>query len=178
MLQGFIDDYLLLNLDYYIDGINFPINLFLLAIAVGMCIACVLITVKKRAMSAVITQLARHEAYTAEAAKTLAELKIKPGLVIKSSLSHRSQLTHIVALVGVYPFDVPRVKGQREGKIDFETAKFYISEGGLDRAAKIKDEAAPSYVNTVLGCVLILMIFTTVVLFMPDILTLITGVRR
>ena len=53
-----IYDHLFLDLGYYVDGVkDFPINLFILAIAFGICVACYAITAHKRRMSIIIKQL-------------------------------------------------------------------------------------------------------------------------
>ena len=168
--------YLFLNLSYYFSGVDFNINIFLLAIALGMCIACIFITISKRNMTLIIKQLTRHEAFDEASAKTLGELKIERGFKVRYSLSHRGQLTHIVKLAGGYPFE-KKAEGKKEEKIDFDTARFYICAEGRDRATRIIDQKEPSYLNMALGCVLILMLFITLTFFVPEILYLITGLE-
>lgn len=173
MFWEIIKDYLFLNLDYYIDGIDFQINLFLASIAIGICIACVIITVKRRNMGSIIGRLMRHEAYDEGSAKTLDELKIKKSFLVRRSLSARGQLTAIVACVGGYPFE----HAGSTAKLDLEGARFYISEAGRDRATRINGQQPPSYLNTVLGCILVILVFGIIMLFVPDILSFITGVK-
>ena len=172
-----VREYLELDLNYYFPGVNFPITLFLLALTLGMCIACFMITAKKRAMSLVIKQLARHEAFSEETAKTLSDMKIRPSLVIKYSLTHRTQLTHIVSTVGTYPHLIPYKRGEKRERTDFSTARFYLTEEGMTASIKWREGSAPSYINTALGCVLIAMVFITIIIFVPEFLTLISGVR-
>lgn len=167
-------DYLFLNLSDYFDGVDFSINIFLLAIGLSICIACVFVTFNKRNMLFIIKQLARHGAYSEESAKTLDELRLKKSFKLKSSLSHIGQLTHIVKMSGGYPFE-SESKDKKEKKIDFDTARFYICDKGRDRATRIVEQKPPSYINTALGCVLVMMIFITLTLFVPDILYYITG---
>ncbi len=168
-------EYLFLNLDYYFDGVDFHINIFLLAIALSICIACVFVTFNKRNMLFIIKQLARHGAYSEDSAKTLDELRIKKSLKLKSSLSHIGQLTHIVKMSGGYPFE-REASGKKNEKIDFDTARFYICDDGRDRATRIIEQKEPSYINTALGCILVVMVFITLTLFVQDILYFITGI--
>lgn len=171
-----LEKYLFLNLGYYFDGLDFNINIFLLAIALGMCIACVLVTVNKRNMTLIIKQLIRHEAYDENSAKSLDEIKIQKSFKVRSSLSHIGQLTHIVKVCGGYPFEKKSEgKDKKEEKLNFDTARFYICEAGRDRAMRITEQKEPSYLNTVLGCILIMMIFVSITLLVPEILYLITG---
>ena len=173
MLIDTLEEYFFLNLNYYFPECDFQINIFLLAIAVGMSIASVLVTVYKRNIATIVRQLTRHEAVSAETAKTLAELKIKPGIIVKSSLSKRGQLSSIVAMTGGFPFE-KKSEGKREEKIDFSTATFYIKNP--DRASRINEQKFPSYLNAALACVLIIMLTVIITLLMPDILNFIIGV--
>lgn len=174
MLLDLLKDCLFLNLNYYFKGVDFQINIFLLALAFGTAIAIVLVTVYKRNLSNIVRQLTRHGATGAESAKTLSDLKIKSSLLVRSSLSKRGQLSAIVAMVGGFPFEKKTV-GKREEKIDFSTAKFYIKN--IDRASRINEEKFPSYINAALAAILIIMLTAIVTLFMPDILTFITGIE-
>ena len=91
MWHVFIYDYLLLNLKDYIDpSIDFPINIFLLSIAVGLCVASVLITFHKRYTALLVKQLMSHEALSEETAKTLSEMRIEPNIFIRSALKRKS----------------------------------------------------------------------------------------
>lgn len=173
MFAELLKEYITLNLGDYFEGADFPITIFILSIAVGICIACVFITIHKRNMTFMIKALTRYKAYSEDSAKTISELKIKPGFFLKGSLSRRSQLSSIVGMVGGYPYEK---EGADRARIDFTKAKFFIKQSESSRATKLSDTAAPSYLNTALGCVLILMIFLTLSLFLPRILEFITGI--
>ena len=177
-----LKDFISINLKDYIDpGIDFPINVFLLSIALGLCIATFLITFQKRYTVRLIKQLLRHDATNEENAKSLSQLRIKPGFFLKAALSRSGQLTDMVKRVGETKFTykqykkMQKEKGFKEEKIDFETAKFYIAEDKLDRAKKINEISFPSYINATLCCILILAIFICITLYMPEILTWIAG---
>ena len=174
MIIDLLKDYFFLNLNYYFKGFDFQINIFLLALSLGIAIASILVTVYKRNLSNIVRQLTRHGADSEANAKTLADLKIKPGFTVKSSLSKRGQLSAIVGMVGGFPFE-KKTEGKKEEKIDFSTASFYIKNS--DRAARINEEKFPSYVNAILAAVLIIMITVIITLLMPEILTFITGIE-
>ena len=175
-------EYLLLNLKDYIPGVDFPINIFILSVAVGLCLATILITVHRRYTATLIKKLLRYEATSLEGAKSLAELKIKPGIILRAALSRKNgQLADMVKRVGAtgYSYDefvqLQKTKGFREEKINFAEAKFYIDPEKLPRARKINEAGAPSYFQTVLACIFILAIFVCVSLFMPEIMNFIAG---
>ena len=172
MLKELFKEYITLNLGDYFKGVDFPITMFVLSIAIGICIACVFITIHKRNLMFMIKALTRHEAYNEDSAKTLSELRLKPSLFLKGSLSRRSQLTSIVGMVGGYPFET---SGKQRVKPDLENARFFIKPSENGRAMKLSETTEPNYINTALGCILILMIFITLTLFLPRILELITG---
>ena len=71
--------------------------------------------------------------------------------------------------------DTSTEHGKKAEKIDFDTARFFIKPEGSDRAVSTAESGAPTVINTVLGCILILMIFITLSLFVPDILDFFTG---
>ena len=171
MFKELFKEYIMLNLGDYFEGADFPITLFVLSIAVGICIACVFYTIHRRNMMFMIKALTRYEAYNEDSAKTLKELRIKPSFFLKGSISRRSQLTSIVGAVGGHAFEKG---GKNRGKLDIENTRFFIKPSENSRAMKLAETAEPSYINTALGCVLILMIFITLSLFLPRILEFIT----
>ena len=174
MFLELLESYLFLNLNYYFKGVDFQINIFLLSLALGIAIASIVVTVYKRNLSNIVRQLTRHCADSEANAKTLQELKIKPGFIVRSSLSRRGQLSAIVAMVGGFPFE-KKTEGKREERIDFSTAAFYIKNP--DRASRINEEKLPSYINASLAAILIIMLTVIITLLMPDILAFITGIE-
>lgn len=178
----FVKSYLLLNLkDYFDGGIDFPINLFLLSIALGICVASFILTFHKRYCALILKQLVRHNAYDPENAKTLGELHIKPSFFIRSAFNRRGQLTDMVKRVGAaeYTYEqyvkLQKKKDFKEEKIDFENARFFLSPERIDRIKRLNEEGIPSYLQTALGCILIFAIFVCISLFMPEILSFISG---
>ena len=174
MFIDLLKDYFFLNLNYYFKGVDFQINIFLLSLALGIAIATVLVTVSKRNLSNIIRQLTRHGADSEASAKTLQDLKIKPGFIVRSSLSRRGQLSSIIAMVGGFPFE-RKTEGKKEEKIDFSTAAFYIKNN--DRASRINEQKIPSYLNAALAALLIIMLTVIITLLMPDILFFLTGIE-
>ena len=173
MIIETLKDYFFLNLNYYFKDCDFQINIFLLSLALGMAAATVLVTVYKRNLSNIVRQLTRHEAMAETSAKTLSELNIKPGIIVRSSLSRRGQLSAIIGMKGGFPFE-KRSEGKKDEKIDFSSASFYIKNS--DRAARINEQRIPSYLNATLAAILILMITVIITLLVPDILAFITGI--
>lgn len=172
-----LKDFISINLKDYIDpGIDFPINVFLLSIALGLCIATFFITFHRRYTVRFIKKLLRHNALSEESAKSIPQLHIKPGFFLKGALSRSGQLTDMVKRVGEtkIPYKqyvkMQKKKGFKDEKIDFENAKFYIAEEKIDRAKRISETPFPSYINATLCCILILAIFICIALFMPEIL--------
>lgn len=174
MFWKLLKDHFLLNLNVYFDGVDFPITIFLILMALCLSVAFFFITMRKRQMAIIIKRLIRVEAFDEERARTLVSLRIPLSFSTRRSLSRIGQLTGIVSVVGGYPFESDD-EGKRKEKIDFTTAKFFIGERGKARAMKIAEGGVPSYLNTFLGCVLTVMLFATVSIFLPEILHLLTG---
>ena len=175
--EYFVDNYIFLNTkDYFGNAYDFPINIILLSLAIGVSAAICFITFHRRYTARLMMQLLRHNAIGEENAKTLAELRIKPIFFLKSSLSKTCQLTSIVKRVGAvtYTYEeyvkLQKEKGFKEEKINFETAKFYIDPEKAVNAKAINDEGEPSYVKCALSCLLVLSVSVCIALFMPEIL--------
>ena len=76
-------------------------------------------------------------------------------------------------MVGGFPFE-RKTSGKKEERIDFSTARFYIKNP--ERAATVNEEKIPSYLGASLIAALIILIAVVVTLFMPYILSFITGI--
>lgn len=167
-----IEDYFFLNVNEYFDGVNFPINLFIISISIGICIAIFFITAHNRYTYLITKQLLRHEARDEESAKTLSQMHISPSMMLKSALSRHGQLTLMVKRVLAEPAE--EQKSQNE-KIDFSTARFYLGAENIDRARRINEGTAPTYFHAILFSVMIIAIAVILSLFMPEILSLLSG---
>ncbi|MBQ8688944.1 MAG: hypothetical protein IJ515_01105 [Clostridia bacterium] len=182
MFQTVLKEYFLLDVGQYFDGVSFLINIFILSICLGICAAAVCVTVHKRYTADIIRQLLRHGACSPDKAKTLSEIHLENSFFLKSALSRNGQLTYIVKMaenedkdIGGGVEAVESREKYRKDKIDFDTARFFISEERLDRAKTVNEEKVPNYFNTVIVCLLVMSVAFIVTLFMPDILAFIAG---
>ena len=161
-----LEDYLLLNLDKYFDNVDFPINLFIIAITVGACIASFCITVHKRYTAALLRGLVRHGAVDEGTAVTLERLHIKPSMPMKSALLRHGQLTDMVAFVST---------DEEITKDNLHKAPLYIKADRLTRAQRISEGLVPSYVSAAVYCFLFFSVAAALVILMPEILSFISG---
>ena len=165
-----VENYFFLNLNEYFDGVSFPINLFILSISVGLCIAIFFVSVHNIYTYNILRQLIRHEAWDAQSARTLGELHIKPSYMLRSALSRHGQLTNMVKMVCE---EMPEGDAKK-AKIDFSLAKFFIGENA-DRAKKISAGTRPTYLNAILFSSFILIVALIVSILMPEILSFLSG---
>lgn len=163
--------YFLLDLDEYFDGISFPINLFILSISVGVCIAIFFITAHNIYTYNILRQLIRHNAMNTESAKTLNELHVKPSFMLRSALSRHGQLTMMVKMA----CEQESEEKTKKHKIDFSIAKFYLSAENIDRAKRISEGTRPTYIHAALFSLFVLSLSVFLSLFMPEILAFLSG---
>ena len=163
----FKEMYLLLDLYNYTEGafhFHFYINIFVLLLGVAMCACTFIATAFMRKTSAVYVQLLRNKAFDEQSAKTVEELNIKPGVIIKSTLMRGNHFNKCIRRVGAKIDKNTPVSMQ---KIDFATEKFYI-----DTSVKFKNPVPPSYVSAVIISAIIALFTIILFLLMPDILEL------
>ena len=168
-----VENYFFLNLNEYFDWISFPINLFILSIAIGVCIAIFFVTAHNIYTYNILRQLIRHESRNEESAKTLAQLHIKPTRMLRSALSRHGQLTSMVKIVSNGEIN----STAKKVAIDFTTARFYIGADFSDRAMRISEGTRPSYIKATLFSVFILAVSVILSLFMPEILSFLSGIN-
>ena len=180
---NFFKELLTLNVkDYVTDGPDIKINLFILAITLGLCIGTVVMGVYKRCTVLMLKQLIRHEATGEANAKTLAELRLSDKKLLKYFLSRKGQLTLIVGRVGEkkYTYEelvaLQKEKGYKEEKIDFSTAAFYIREDKSDKAKHVYENENASGLSILLYCILFIGIFFALALLMPSILGVVDNI--
>lgn len=161
-----IKDYILLNLNKYFDKIDFPINIFILSLAIGACIASFSITVHKRYTCTLVRGLVRHGAFDAAGAVTLTRLHVKPSLPLRSALLRHGQLTDMVAFADT---------DEEITKDNLHNVGIYIKPDKKDRALRISDGICPSYVGAAVSCFLFLSIALALVILMPEILSFLSG---
>ena len=168
MTWQMIEEYLLLNLDKYFDKLDFPINLFILAITIGACVATFSVTVHKRYTAALVRGLIRHNAFDEESAVTLERLHITPSLPMKAALLRHGQLTDMVAFV---------TTDEEITKDNLHKIGLYIKANRSDRAHRISEGLVPGYISAAVACFLFISIALALVILMPEILTFLSGLK-
>lgn len=178
-LPELYNKYFLVNLnDYSNIEIDFEINKILFFFFVGIIFATIIVNLSREVNTAIIKALMRHEVYTEEDAKTLSDLKLNK-FTARMALSSSSRLSKLVKRVGAkeYTYEeysaLIKEKGFKEEKIDFENAKFYLSEEGIDDAKRIAEANVTSPLNTILFCLLLLAVYVCLMFTIPEILTFI-----
>lgn len=161
-----LKEYLLLNLNKYFDKLDFPINIFILSITIGACIASFCVTVHKRYTAVLLRGLIRHNALDESTAVTLERLHITPSLPMKSALLRHGQLTDMVAFVST---------DEEITKDNLHKIGLYVKEQRLTRAQRISDGLVPSYVSAAVASFLFISIAIALVILMPEILSFLSG---
>ena len=178
--------------DYTNIGIDLEITKLLFAFFIGIIVATVVINYNRACTALVIKRLLRREALSQESARTLTELSVAT-LGVKMLLRSNGRIKRIIKRVGEkeYTYEeymalgrkrkknkgegTPETSAKAEEKIDFSTARFYLSEERLDEAKGIVERDRSSVLNTVLLCILVTAVFVCLVLVMPELLNLING---
>ena len=180
-IKEIYDRYINLNLKEYSNiNVDFEINKFLIIVLFAIIIATVLINLKRTFITRLLNNLIRHEAFSEDSAKTLAELDLL-NPVMKHIISESSQLSRLISRVGEVKMSYEeylekiKEKGYKEEKINFDEARFYIKEENLISAKDASANKSSSLLNTVLLCVLTFMVFVCLILLMPEILGIINN---
>ena len=169
MTWQMLKDYLLLNLNQYFDKFDFPINLFIIALTIGACIATFSVTVHKRYTATLVRGLIRHSALDEGSAVTLERLHIVPSAPLKAALLRHGQLTDMVAFVST---------DEEITKDNLHTVGLYIKSERLDRAHRISEGIVPGYISAAVACFLFISIALALVILMPEILTFLSGLNH
>ena len=168
MTWQLVKDYLFLNINTYFEDFDFQINLFILAITLGSCIATIGVTAHKRYTVALLRGLIRHNAFDEESAVTLQKLHINPSFLMKSSLLRHSQLTDMVSFVST---------DKEITTSNLHKIGLYVKADRSDRARRISEGLVPSYVSSVIVCAVLIIVSLALVILMPEILSLLSGVK-
>lgn len=177
-MYEFYKKFFLLNLkDYPNIGINFPITILLAALSLAFIAVIIIVNFRRSKIELIIRQLKRHEAVSEDSAITLGEMKLD-SFIFKRLLSMEGQLTKIVGRAGETKYTYEEYialikKGKGADAIDFSTARFYLREEGQQRANQILEIGAPTVLNTVLSCILVVAVFVCLSFVLPGILRLI-----
>lgn len=182
MFKKIIYDFFFLNLNEYSNiNVDFQINIALFAIAIGICVAAIAITLYRSSLQKIIKQLTRFEAKDEASARTLAELGLEKSLILKMALSREGRLTRMIGRVGEvkYTYEeyiaLSKEKGFRHEKVDFTVAQFYIRDDKQDDARNIIENYGASIYRALLYCVLVIALYVCLMIFMPEILTVINN---
>lgn len=183
-MREFIDRYFNINLkDYSNIGIDLNISLVLLFFFVGLCAAAMVVNHHRSYMATAVKQLIRHGADGEANAKTIGELGLGQIRSIRRALSRDGQLTKKVKRVGeerlTYEEYVALKKAKKlpkAEKIDFDTARFYISPDQKERAKSFYENNSSSVLKAILLCVLIMAVYFCLMLIMPGALKLLNGI--
>ena len=168
------------NLNEYENiNIDLEINKAVVIASVVFALFVVFFNTYRAGIRTMVHQLIRHGARSEESAKTLSELGLKDNRIIKPLLMGDTLLTKVVGRVGEkrYTYDEYKKlsKAEKEDKIDFSGARFYIREDQTDRAEKIVERYAVSTVRTVITCVLIGIVCICIIACMPGILNIVNS---
>lgn len=212
-LKKLYTKYFSVNLhDYGID-VNFEINKFLFFIAIGLCVACVLINYYQRNTALLLKKLIRLDAFSEEQSKTLSELRLSDNKAVKALiLKNSGSVKKIVEVIGRKKVsyeeyitsekqkkankkhflrkktsagdesgNIEPITSQGDGNvntdIDFSTAKMYILPQMRSYAERaIRFDSSP--VKTALYCLAILTFFAVIILTMPYILSIVSGIAK
>ncbi len=177
--------YFLINLkDYPNIGLDFYITIFISCFALALIVTTIFVNYKRSKIELLMRQLTRHNAKSEESAKTLSELKLDTKVFRYLLSKENGQLGVMVSRVGEtkptyeeYMKSI-KTKGYKEEKIDFALARFYIKESGKERAEKVLEMGAPSVLNTLLFCILIVALYVCLTFLMPGILTYINDILK
>lgn len=178
---SFFDKYFNVNLsDYPAFGFDFNVSLVLFALFLGLCVAIIIITLKKCAATAVLRQLLRHEATGEGAAKVLSEIGLSESRSAKRALSCDKMLRRYIKLVGEVKISYEdymkmskeEQKAHDRGRaIDFSDAKFFIPEEEADRAVSAVQSDTSSPLTAFLLCAVMLAAFFLLSMALPTILS-------
>ena len=180
-LYEFYQKYFLVNLnDYSNIGVDLEISKVLFYFLIGIIVATAIINYRRSAMITMIKKLLRHEIYSEDDAKTLTELNIN-NFGTRLALNGKGRLSGIVKRAGEkeYTYEeysaLIKSKNFKEEKINFEEAKFYLNKEKEEDAQRVLNVPAPTVINTLLFCILLIAVYICIIMIIPDILTLINN---
>ena len=180
--KRYFKNYVMIDLsDYPEFGVNFKINLFLLALFLAFIGVMLYTNYVRASMHLLVKQLMRHGASSEDGAKTLTELGLIDNRTVRSLISREGQLSSVVGQVGKreYTYEeyvaLEKIGKLPKERIDFSTARFYLKESGMDRARCIFNFYDSSVIRSILFTVLVLAVYVAVSIIMPSVLDAING---
>lgn len=199
--MNFLEKYLLLNLKDYGLSYNFYINIVIIAIFIGLCVACFIINKNQASVALILRKLIRAEAIGESNGRTIGSLGLSDCKTVKKLLSSSSGymkgiITYVGAKTPSYEEYLASEKAKKEKnkkksgenskneeKIsdleltpDFSSALFYIPEDKKEAAERAFIKNNGSLTKTVLSCVALLGFMILLVLIMPAILRTVSNI--
>lgn len=179
----FFQDILSLNLKNYSNiGIDLKINILIAVTAVAISALGFVMGSYRATLSGVMKQFLRHNAIGEGNAKSLKDLGLYNSRGARRALSGEGRLKGTVARVGekklTYEEYMALSKKDRKNafsSVDFDTALFYIEEANQERAEHIYKNYDTSPLKSALGALLLITVAFVLMIFMPEILTLINN---
>ena len=179
--MGFIKDFLFLNFNQYENiAINFPVGAVILFLAVSASLLAFYLHFAGSKSYSMYKQLFRHEAFDEGSAKTLSELRLDTSRLLRFLLSSKGELTRLVKRVGekkltYEEYIASAKKKEKEEKINFSEARFYICAEGKEKAKSILATSPPSIYKPIFVTAVFALILVLSVLFLPDLLAAINN---
>ena len=198
--MNFFDKYLLLNLKDYGLAYDFYINIVVIAIFTGLCVACFIINKNQASVALILRKLIRAEAIGERNGRTLSSLGLCDSKAVKKLLSSTSGymkgiITYVGAKTPSYEEYLASERAKKEKnkkksgessdnkeKIsdleltpDFSSALFYIPEDKKENAERAFIKNNGSLTKTVLSCLALLGFTIILVLLMPTIVRTLKG---
>ena len=184
----FLKECLSINLNEYENiNINLEISKVVLAACVAFIIGVILFDIYRGSIRVMVAQLMRHGAKDEENAKTLKEIGLEESRlikVVKMMLSRDNLLTKVVARSGAkqYSYEeytaLSKEEKEKDSKIDFSTAKFYVKEEQSTLASGIVEKYGASVQRTALSCAFIILIGLCLIASMPGILNVVNNLIK
>ena len=181
-MQNFIDKYLELNLkDFENLGFDLEITKLLGLIFLGIMLAAVAMNLIKQNTHLIIKALLRRECTSEDSAKTLPELHITSRLAQAIAFSEMGRLRKIVKRVGEKEYTYEEyVQMQKEKKkperLDGKTTPLYIPTEKLDEAKRLFDRGAPTALDSVLICALLVALYVCFIFIMPTLVSFVNSI--
>ena len=180
MIKRYVENFFLVNTNEYKNiGFDLYVNLILLAITLGMCVAIFCLWYKRAAMSLLIKQLLRHEAFDEASAKSLKELSLSDSGAVRRMLLKDGQIRKMVRRVGEkrYTYEeyvaLQKEKKRIDEAFDVDKGLFYVEKEEINRARSFYERFSGSVVRAVGFSVFLLIIFVCISLIVPEILAVI-----
>ena len=161
--------------DYSNIKISFPIGLVTMFLCIALCVMVFLVSYKEATNAKIAVQLLRHEAKSEDTAVSLKKLRLNEKRY-KKALSGTGKLTKMVVRAGyARPTYEEYVSAKNSEKRDFfppvtDDDKFYIAKDSLDAAELLANADRSTVVKPIVLSLVILVVFSLLFIFMPDIL--------